>query len=173
MTRRLVTKEHGPIGGTPFEQAWRRAVRLLAASEKTRSELSARLRRAGFDGNTVRAVIDDLTARRWLSDSRLALAHAEREVARLPAAAGYLEAKLESRGVRAPLARKAARAALAGHDESQDAHRLARQIARRSKAGGVSLHRKILAALARRGFDESLSIEAAFAVAGKTPGDED
>lgn len=168
MTRDAGTSQGGAIGDSPFERAWRRAVRLLAASEKTTAELRSRLIRAGFEKDVVGAVLRDLTERRWLNDRSVARASAEREVARLPATRAFVEAKLEFRGIEGASARRAAKEALRDHDESADARELAARIARRAGVRGAALRRRILAALARRGFDEATALDAAESVVPST-----
>src|SRR3954469_20691791 len=49
-----------------------RALRMLARREHSREELRRKLERLAGEGDDVAAILDDLTARGWLSDARYA-----------------------------------------------------------------------------------------------------
>ena len=49
-----------------------RAMRLLARREHSRQELSRKLERVASDGDDVEVVLDELSAKGWLSDARFA-----------------------------------------------------------------------------------------------------
>jgi len=62
-------------GGAPpeqYEQAWQRALRLLARQERTESDLLSRLDRAGFDLPTRETVLKRLRGLGFVDDERFA-----------------------------------------------------------------------------------------------------
>jgi regulatory protein len=69
-----------PEGGKPQGDPAARALRLLARREHTRRELARKLERDVADPLALAALLDDLAARGWLSDSRFAeqFVHARR-----------------------------------------------------------------------------------------------
>lgn len=153
---------------SPVDRAVRRALRLLKAREHTRAELLARLLSAGVEPADAHAALDRLGS--LVDDARAAESHAHRLTARGPLARERLVSLLESRGVDPPVARSAARRALPD-SESQAARQAAQRAARRlpPSADPATRYRRVLAALARAGFDEETASDAARAVLGPPP----
>lgn len=79
-----------------------RALRWLAAREHTRAELRTRLLEHETDERAVDALLDELTARDYLSDHRAAEALAHRRAPRY--GSDRVAHELDRRGVEAPLA---------------------------------------------------------------------
>ncbi len=135
----------------------RRAIRLLAASDKTRAELRERLTRAGLDATSVDTALDTLAAKRLLSDERVA-----RNIAADQGVSRALNRhRLEQRGLDAS-------AAECGPRDARRALAAARAIAARLPASlpPQARWRRLLASLARRGFDEEQATLGAESVLG-------
>ena len=87
----------------PAETAlWQRALRLLAARERSVAELATRLRDAGGTTAAVEAVLERLRARGYLDDRRVA-EHAAQQAVRRGRGSLYARAQLAARGVAPPL----------------------------------------------------------------------
>jgi len=87
----------------PAETAlWQRALRLLAARERSVAELATRLRDAGGTNEAVDAVLERLRARGYLDDRRVA-EHAAQQAVRRGRGSLYARAQLAARGVTPPL----------------------------------------------------------------------
>ena len=87
----------------PAETAlWQRALRLLAARERSVAELATRLRDAGGTTAAVEAVLERLRARGYLDDRRVA-EHAAQQAVRRGRGSLYARAQLAARGVATPL----------------------------------------------------------------------
>lgn len=146
---------------SPADKAHARAVRLLAASAKSEAEIRDRLRRAGFDAAAIESAIARLRDSRALDDDALAERLAAKSRDRHESSALTTD-RLARRGLsghaaRAPdaaLALAAARAAIARCPEP---------------IGHAARFRRVLAALARKGFDEDAALAAAVAVVGEIP----
>ncbi len=77
---------------------WQRALRLLAARERSTAELAARLHRAGGSDVAVAAALERLRALGYLDDARVAQ-HAAAQTARRGRGSIYARAHLAARGV--------------------------------------------------------------------------
>ena len=155
-------------------RARRAGVRLLGKSDKTRAELRERLLRAGHAPEVVDDALDRLQRAGALSDERVARRAAERAATDRPAGTGAVRARLESRGVDAPTTSEATRDLDAPGAELARAKGLitplacdARAQPRAGRPGAA--HRKALALLARRGFDEDVAMRAIEEVLGPVP----
>lgn len=132
--------------------AWERAIRLLAARDRSEQEVRARLAAAGTSATTVAATIRRLRQRRYLDDQRFAAAVAERAALR-GYGSEYVRAQLAHKGVAEEMIEQAvhasfeheaelARRAVARHFPGQP-----RRPAERAKAARFLL---------RRGFPEAV-----------------
>ncbi len=142
----------------------RRAIRLLAASDKTRAELRERLTRAGLDEVSVAKALDTLEAKRLLSDARVARHIAQDDrVSR-----AFNRDRLEKRGLDPS-------AADVGPRDAARARAAAREIARKFPAslGAPARWRRLVSGLARRGFEEGVALDAAVRLLGPAPEPED
>lgn len=155
---------------SPVDRAVRRALRLLKARERTRAELLDRLLAAGFDRRHADAALDRLGS--LIHDARAAESHAHRLTARGPVARDRLRARLETLGVDPALALDAARRALPPSD-AQAARQAAERALRRipPSLDPATRRRRMLAALARAGFDPDTAADALDHVLG-APRDE-
>jgi len=145
------------------------AMRYLKASARTRLELVERLVLAGHVRDESERVVGELFEK-GLIDER-AIAGAEvREGVRAGRSRGEIERLLVSRGIEESMIR----AAVADEEVGGDAVRVvdaARELARRAAGVGPEARlRRVLAGLARRGFDEETAVNAAREVLGRDLG---
>lgn len=157
---RKPSRRPGASRGDPVERALRRAIRLLAASDKTRAELTTRLTRAGLDAASIAKALDTLEAQRLLSDARVARTIAQDDrVSR-----AFNRDRLEQRGLDP-------QAADVGSRDGTRAIAAAREIAAKLPASlaPATKWRRMLSALARRGFEEGVAFEAAQHLLGPAP----
>ncbi len=142
-------------------EAARAAVRLISIKPRTASELVTKLRAKGHTPEHAKAAVDRLANSGLIDDAAVARSAAASIVARQPAGARLIEAKLRARGVTQQAARDAARDALADHDPLEDATALARKSARTMASLDRDVaKRRILGRLARRGFDTEIALAA-------------
>jgi len=135
--------------------AWRVALRLIRVRARSHAEIVRRLRQKAHDPAVASAVADRLVERGLIDDANFAEQAARSVLSRRPAGARFVEAKLRERGLAPDLARAAARDAMADRDPRADAIALAERALRTmpdSLAPEV-LRRRVLARLARRGFE--------------------
>ena len=125
---------------------WQRALRLLAARERSTAELAARLRRAGGTDAAVEAALERLRALGYLDDARVAQ-HAAAQAARRGRGSIYARAHLAARGVDRALIDTAIRdhftdeAALAGSVLARRYATPLRSLADRARASRFLLQR--------------------------------
>lgn len=136
------------------------ALRLLKAASRTRREIVERLVAAGHD----RAAAEREAAalhHQGLIDERAVAGAAARAGLRGGESLALIERSLRARGIDDALIR----AALADEHPLTDAQRaleLARDLARRARAATPAARlRRVLAGLARRGYDEDTALDAA------------
>ncbi len=142
-------------------EAARAAVRLISIKPRTQSELVTKLRAKGHTPEHAKAAVERLAASGLIDDDAVARSTAASIIARQPAGARLIEAKLRARGVPQDAARDAARSALADRDPLEDATALARKSARSMAALDRDVaKRRILGRLARRGFDTGVALAA-------------
>lgn len=144
----------------PLDRAYTRALRLLAASDRSERELRERLERAGFEPSVIDGTLARLRNDGVVDDRRLARAVREKSRRALEAPA-LIEARLERRGIREAAEPGAASLAVAA----------ARAAAMKLPAtlSPAARFRRVLAALARKGYDEQAALDAAAEVLGPAP----
>jgi regulatory protein len=133
-------------------RAWDRAIRLLAARDRSEQEIRSRLVASGESGAAVTATLRRLRRYRYVDDQRFALSVAE-QARRRGYGSEYVRAQLEHKGVADQVIEQALRASL--DDEAELAERALarhfpeelRQPAERAKAARFLL---------RRGFPEAV-----------------
>jgi SOS response regulatory protein OraA/RecX len=133
----------------PKADALTAARKLLAARERTESQLLAALTRQGHDAEAIRAALDRMKALGFLSNQRAAETHARKALGARHPRASVLR-KLESVGIDSAQARQVVEAVGAdlGHTDDDAARALLKQ---RSLTG-----LKAARFLIGRGFDEAL-----------------
>lgn len=152
-----------PSGGDPpapddEARLYRRALRLLAAHDRTASDLRRRLERHG-EPEAVARVIARLEARRYLDDGRFAQAWTEREALERGAGARLVRAGLRAHGVAEPLVAQAA--TRASEAEAETALTMARKAAARLRGLEPAVRvRRLAATLARRGYRSAVVYQA-------------
>lgn len=152
-----------PSGGAPpppddEARLYGRALRLLAAHDRTSSDLRRRLERHG-EPEAVARVIARLEARRYLDDRRFVQAWTEREALERGAGARLVRAGLRAHGVAEPLVAEAA--TRAAEAEAQTALALARKAAVRLRGLEPAVRvRRLAATLARRGYRSAVVYQA-------------
>jgi regulatory protein len=135
-----------------------RALRLLAAHDRTAVDLRRRLERHGEPG-TVTRVLARLEGQGYLDDRRFAQAWTEREAIERGAGARLVRAGLRAHGVGEAIVAEAV--ARAGDAEAQTALALARKAA--ARMGGLPAAtrvRRLAAQLARRGYRPAVVYQA-------------
>ncbi len=141
-----------------LDKARKRVTRLLAATDRSRAELEEKLVRAGFSAGTVKQVLAEFTKARLLDDQKLAARLVEREMARAPADAPLLRAKLERKGLDEGTTDRTVDQALAGRDLLEDAKQAVETKLRSTpdarRLGHTRLVGRLLGFLARRGFEQ-------------------
>ncbi|CAG1004652.1 hypothetical protein PHYC_03160 [Phycisphaerales bacterium] len=142
-----------------LDRALARARRILAAGDKSEAELRARLARAGFEHETIDTVVLRLRASRALDDARLAQAVLDQSNAAAESPERARE-RLHLRGLKSP-----------GVDSPSLALTAARAAAEKapSSLAPAARYRRVLAALARKGYDEETALDAARRVLGPIP----
>lgn len=138
------------------------AGRLLAVRMRSKGELLDRLKRRGVKQGAATRLVDDLERRGGVDDVRFADAMARSIVRGKPAGERLIRASLRRKHVDDETASRAAKKALAGRDPAQDAAQL---VAKRLRGMPPSLdratkERRLLGALARRGFDARIARQA-------------
>ncbi len=150
-------------------KAKKKAVALLRVKDRTEQELRDRLLRAGFGSEGVEAALAELTREGLVDDARLAQVSVARDLERGRSIAAAA-ARLETRGVRAadiPPTGGAGELARAVAAAQKRAQKLPESLPMPAKA------RRLLAALARLGYEEETAREAAERVLGFIPPDQE
>jgi regulatory protein len=94
-----MVKKTGQNGQEPMVLANEKALRLLKLRPHTVFELSTKLKRAGFDKNTIEAVASDLVSQDYLNDQRFAEAFLDSLIKYKTFGFYGLRAKLIQRGI--------------------------------------------------------------------------
>lgn len=140
-----------------LDRAYRRALQYLRARPRSRAEIELRLRRYGYDGDTIRQVVEMLTSRGYVNDREFADAWVRDRVRLKPKGRRGLRAELVAKGVAA----EDVEAALAENVEDAEEELARRALAPRLAAiktrGEEKARRAIVSFLARRGFDAGLA----------------
>lgn len=144
------------------EKARALAVRVLTHRARSRRELVDRLTTKGVEPALAEATADRCAELRLIDDHALAESLAHRILADRPAGRAYIAARLRRRGIPDDTARAAIDEALSRRDADADALRVARA---RAKTFPPSLERtaatrRLIGALARRGFDPDTARQA-------------
>ena len=166
------------LGASDLDRARRFALNSLSKRMASTSEMARKLARRGHEPPTIERTIEDLTQAGLLNDGELGASVARSMMARKPAGRRLIEAKLRQRGLDADTARAATDSATEGRDPLQDAIALARSKARSLRGvDRATAQRRLLGALARRGFEGDVCWEAIGRVLGRDwdagPGEED
>lgn len=146
----------------------RRLVTALGKREMSVRDARARLERWGGEAALAERVIAELVAAGVLDDGRAAEAFCRAALARRPVGRAWLRARLEALGIGPEDAARAIDAALEGASDAEAARGVAAAAARRLPGGlsDAARRRRVLGALARRGFDAEASERALEAVLG-------
>jgi len=142
------------------------ALRLLAVRARTRSELSGRLRRKGYDEAVVGAVVEGLAAAGLIDDRAFAELWADERMRLRPVGRRRLSQELRLKGVPQRVADEVLERAYGDNPEYELALRVARARARRS-APGARTRERLFALLLRRGFTRATAAEAVREVMGE------
>lgn len=145
------------------------AARMLAGREHSEWELTAKLRRKGFDSDTVMETVRRYRQMGAVDDARYAQMIGRSLVERKPCGKAYVSAYLQKRGITRELAEAAAETLLGGRDETDRAAAALEQ--RRQTWAEFELEtarRKAYNYLARRGFGFAAARSAFEQVFGST-----
>lgn len=141
----------------------KRALGLLDQRARSREELRSRLVKAEFDPKLVDEVLDDLAASGLLNDAQFASEWVRQRAARRGKSARALDMELRDKGV-GGADRAAALEQISEDDEERTARDVAEKAARKVKAAPSDRAeydkqlRRIVGALARRGFNQSMAL---------------
>ncbi|MBN2555000.1 MAG: regulatory protein RecX [Anaerolineales bacterium] len=131
------------------EEAYQRALRMIARRPHAERELRRKLDRREIDEQTLDSVIQRLKEHGWLDDQAFAAAWVENRRVFRPRSARALRSELHGKGV----SREAVEASLEGYDESIAAYDAGEKAARRWRNVERDVfYQRIDGYLARRGF---------------------
>lgn len=151
-TRRARPEPPPPGTAEARDKAREAALRLLAAKDRSASDLRARLRRKGFDPRDIEDALSALQRTGLQDDERFARDFAEEAVARRGLSSTAIRNELRRHGIPPALADQAA--ATAPRDDEETARALARQKAARMRdADPRDRIRRLVGLLARRGYE--------------------
>lgn len=154
-------------------RALRKAAGLLKHGDRSRTELLESLQKAGFSELVAAMAASELERKGLAGDERAAQAEIEKRLRRLPAGRLLLEERLRARGIDPEHVADVLDAAVPG-TERERALAAAYAIFERQADDLTPLAswRRMVAALARRGFDEATAQDAARTVLGSVPDEE-
>lgn len=144
----------------------KRALGLLDQRARSRAELRERLLKAEFEPQLVDEVLDDLAGSGLLNDAQFAHEWVRQRAARRRKSARVLDMELRDKGV-GGADRAAALEQISDEDEEHTARAVAEKSARKVKSAptdraGYDKHlRRIVGALARRGFNQGMALRIA------------
>ena len=144
----------------------KRALGLLDQRARSRAELRERLLKAEFEPQLVDEVLDDLAGSGLLNDAQFAHEWVRQRAARRGKSARALDMELRDKGV-GGADRAAALEQISDEDEEHTARAVAEKSARKVKSAptdraGYDKHlRRIVGALARRGFNQGMALRIA------------
>ena len=144
----------------------KRALGLLDQRARSRAELRERLLKAEFEPQVVDEVLDDLAGSGLLNDAQFAHEWVRQRAARRGKSARVLDMELRDKGV-GGADRAAALEQISDEDEEHTARAVAEKSARKVKSAptdraGYDKHlRRIVGALARRGFNQGMALRIA------------
>ena len=133
-------------------RAWDRAIRLLAAHDRSEQEIRSRLAARGESATTIAATVRRLRHFRYLDDRRFALGVAEQAVRR-GYGSEYVRAQLEHKGVAEHVIEQALQASF---DNEADLAKQALARHFREESREEARHAKAARFLLRRGFPEAV-----------------
>lgn len=138
-------------------------VKMLARTPLGGRGVIERLLKKGYDEETAHGAVARLLELHLLKEEASAEAIVHATTRDLPAGEALLRARLEERGVDESASEEALRAAGQSRDERENARTLAAAALRRMppSVDDATRARRLLGLLARRGFDEETSLEAA------------
>lgn len=146
-----------------------RALRLLAVRPRSRQELASRLRRAGFEPEAVEAELVRLESVGLVDDDAFARQLAEHHVAGRRSGRRAVQAALAAKGVRRDVIDDVV--AALPEDESERARAVAEDRARALRAlPAEKAYGRLVAYLARRGYEPAVARDAARAALGRAEG---
>jgi regulatory protein len=150
------------------DEAARSAERLLAVRPRSKGELLDRLKRRGVSEALARDTVERFEKAGIVNDEAFARLMARATLSARPAGPRLLTAKLRGLRVDATLAQTAATEAVQGRDLLGDATTLARKKLRLmpAKLDDAARQRRLLGALARRGYDAGVVYAAVRAAMG-------
>lgn len=151
------------------------AYRFLSQRQHSAHELSAKLKKRGFESHEISVVIAELTEAGYVDDRRFAESWIERRLRFKPRGARMLALELEAKGVERSVAHGVVREKFSETDESEVALRLLEaNAARFSRENSVDTKRRICNFLRNRGFgsDSILNALKAFLKAADVASDE-
>lgn len=140
-----------------LDRAYRRALQYLRTRLRSRAEIELRLRRYGYDRDTVRHVLEMLASRGYVNDREFAGAWVRDRVRLKPKGRRGLRAELVARGVAAEDVEAALAENVEDAEEDLARRALAPRLAAIKTRGEEKARRAILSFLARRGFDAGLA----------------
>ena len=144
----------------------KRALGLLDQRARSRAELRERLLKAEFEPQLVDEVLDDLAGSGLINDAQFAHEWVRQRAARRGKSARVLDMELRDKGV-GGADRAAALEQISDEDEEHTARAVAEKSARKVKSAptdraGYDKHlRRIVGALARRGFNQGMALRIA------------
>jgi len=158
------------IDGLHADAARRFAMSSLKRRAQSRGQVIDKLTQRGTPRPIAQRVADELTEIGAIDDAALANAAAHAMVERRPAGRRLIEMKLRSKRLDGGVAKAAADNAVRGRDALADALVVARKHARTlpEKLDHAARQRRLLGALARRGFDADICFQAAKQALGKS-----
>jgi regulatory protein len=164
-------RENGAAPAVPQVSAYEKALRILNAAAQSRSGLSRRLLRAGYDEAEVEAACDELESHGYVDDRGFAASRLRRRVQQ-GRGARLIAAELRHKGVRPEVIDEV----LGERDEEVEVERAmelaARLVARKADEAPAQRRNHVLAALVRRGYPPGLARRALEQANRVGPGDE-
>lgn len=162
---------HGPPTAEQMERVRLAALRLLETRARSRAELTERLLAKKLPTAAVEAVVSRFVELGLVNDRALAEDVVRGESGRLPAGEALLRHRLERHRIDDELVDQALGALEADAPAHVRARALAEAVAARlpGSLGPVARWRRVLSALARRGFDEETALAAAEHALGEMP----
>lgn len=138
-------------------------VKMLARTPLGGRGVIERLMKKGYDEETAHAAVARLLELNLLREEASAEAIVHATTRDLPAGQALLRARLDERGVDASASEQALHAAGEGRNDRENARQLAQAAVRRMPPSldDATRARRLLGLLARRGFDEETSLDAA------------
>lgn len=142
------------------EQAWSYCLRLLTSRARTRAELVERLARRGYPDDVTDRVLARLAGAGLINDAEFAAQWVRSRHIYAGKGKRALAAELRTKGVSA----ENAEAALASIDGDSERSRAAELVVKKLRSenlddGGLKASRRLVAMLARRGYNQSMAFD--------------